>query len=128
MAIRVVRAETARRTICVVLATLMACLPSMNLLAETDAEQQAGGRQPKADATNGKIDTTYVTPSAVMMAVLRPAQLMKSKAGEMLPVEVATAAGIKYLGIDPASVEEVTCFVDPSNPMVPNYAFTLEFV
>ena len=46
----------------------------------------------------------------------------------MLPVEVATAAGLKYLGIDPADVEEATGFVDASNPMVPNYGLTLKFV
>ena len=48
------------------------------------------------------IDTTYIAPGAVALVVLRPAQLMKSSMGEMLPVEVATAAGLKYLGIDPA--------------------------
>jgi hypothetical protein len=105
----------------------MVCLPSLRLLAETNAAQ-AGPKQDQAGAAAAKIDTTYVTETAAAVAVLRPAQLMKSKAGEMLPIEVATAAGTKYLGIDPASVEEVTCFVDPSNPLVPNYAFTLKFV
>jgi type II secretory pathway pseudopilin PulG len=126
VAIRVVTAADAQRAICFLLAMLMACLPSMNLLAETSAAQ-AGVKPAKPAATSGKIDTTYVTSTAVVMAVLRPAQLMKSKAGEMLPVEVATAAGMTYLGINPANVEEVTFFVDPSNPMVPNYAFTLKF-
>jgi hypothetical protein len=127
MAILIARVETARRTLCVVLATLMACLPSVNSCAETNAAS-TGAKSDKLFAASGKIDTTYVTPGAVMIAVVRPSQLMKSKAGEMLPVEVATAAGIKYLGIDPANVEEATFFVDPSNLMVPNYGFTLKFV
>ena len=42
--------------------------------------------------------------------------------------KLPTAAGLKYLGIDPADVEEATGFVDASNPMVPNYGLTLKFV
>jgi hypothetical protein len=109
-----------------VLATLTACLPSMNLLAEINAAQGAA-KPAKAAASGGKIDTTYVSPTAFVMAVLRPAQLMKSKVGEMLPIEVATAAGMKNLGVDPAKVEEITFFVDLTNLEVPNYAFTLKF-
>ena len=127
MRVRVLRAGFVQRLICVVLAASMASSPSLNLLAQTNARAQPAG-QPKAAAPAGMIDTTYVTPGAVAMAVLRPAQLMKSKAGEMLPVEVATAAGLKYLGIDPANVEEATAFLDASNPMVPNYGLTLKFV
>jgi hypothetical protein len=77
----------------------MASAPSLNVLAEVN-EVQPKVRQPKPAAPSGMIDTTCVTPGAVIMAVLRPAQLMKSKAGEMLPVELATAAGPKYLGHD----------------------------
>src|SRR6478672_7650792 len=127
MELQALKAGFMQRLICVVLAASTACSPSLNLLAQTNATVQPAD-QPKAAAPAGMIDTTYVTPGAVALAVLRPAQLMKSKAGEMLPVEVATAAGLKYLGIDPANVEEATGFLDASNPMVPNYGLTLKFV
>src|SRR5689334_13306343 len=91
----------AQRLICVVLAAAMASSPSMNLLAETGSATPPA-MPPNAPAAANGIDTTYVTQGAVAMVVLRPAQLMKSTMGQLLPVEVATAAGIKYLGIDPA--------------------------
>ncbi|HVT26678.1 MAG TPA: DUF1559 domain-containing protein [Lacipirellulaceae bacterium] len=47
---------------------------------------------------------------------------------ELLPTEVATAAGLKSLGIDPANVEEATAFVDPTNPAAPNYGLAIKFV
>src|SRR4051812_21507814 len=126
MATCVIKAGFVRQAICIFLAALMASAPSVNLIAETNAGQRTDG-QAKPPAPLTSIDTTYLTPGAVVMAVVRPAQLMKSKAGEMLPVEVATAAGLKYLGIDPVNVEEATGFLDASNPMMPNYGLTLKF-
>ena len=47
---------------------------------------------------------------------------------EMLPREVASAAGLKYLGFDPADVDEAIAFVDMSNPAAPPaYGLTLKF-
>jgi hypothetical protein len=41
---------------------------------------------------------------------------------------VATAAGLKYLGFDPADVEEVLAFVDQINPMAPpEYGLVMKF-
>ena len=56
------------------------------------------------------MDTSYVLPRAVALVVLRPAQLFKAPMAEWLPTEVATAAGLKYLGFDPAEVDEVVAF------------------
>ena len=123
----VFKAGFVQRLICVLLAASMASSPCVNLSAQTNNSQPTAN-QTKPAAPAGMIDTTYVTPGAVAMAVLRPAQLMKSKTGQMLPVEVATAAGLKYLGIDPANVDEANGFVDASNPMMPSYGLTLKFV
>jgi hypothetical protein len=119
-----------QRAICILLAMSMAASPSMNVLAQTGgAEQPApAATQPAADAATAKIDTKYVMPGTVALAVLRPAQIMKSPMSELLPTEVATAAGIKYLGMDPAQVEEVIGFIDMSNPTMPNYGVTFKFV
>jgi hypothetical protein len=65
------------------------------------------------------IDTTYVSPNAIAIVVLRPAQIMTAPMAELLPTEVATAAGLKYLGFDPSDVEEVSAFVDQINPAAP---------
>jgi hypothetical protein len=113
----------AKRLICVVLAFSMATGPSMILQAQVNTKVAA-----PADARTGTIDTTHIPPGAAVVAVLRPAQLMNSPASELLPVEVATAAGLKHLGIDPAKVAEVTASVDPSNPSMPSYVVALKFI
>jgi hypothetical protein len=125
MAIRIPVYGPVQRLICMVLAASMASAPSMNLWAQINGTVQVTV-QTKAPAPVGMIDTTYVTPGAVALAVLRPAQLMKSRMGELLPVEVATAAGLKYLGIDPANVEEVTGFIEVSNPTLPTFGITIK--
>jgi hypothetical protein len=78
-------------------------------------------------ASAGKLDTTFVAPTAAVVAVIRPAQIMASPLGQVFPVEVATAAGMQYLGVDPANVEEVVGFLDLANPMMPAYGVTIKF-
>jgi hypothetical protein len=51
--------------------------------------------------------------------VLRPAQFLAAPVAELLPKEVATAAGLQHLGFDPATVEEVVLFVGQINMMGP---------
>jgi len=115
-----------RQLICVVLAVAMAVGPSASAWAQSPPAPPTGTAQPVA-APGGASDTTYVTPSAAAVVVVRPAQFMKSQAAEFLPVEVATAAGLKYANVDPANIEEATAFVDLANPMAPNYGVTLKF-
>jgi type II secretory pathway pseudopilin PulG len=123
----VVHARNQRQLLCVILAVTMAIGPSLNVLAQTSAAPPV--TKPSADAgSSATIETKYVTPNAAAIVVLRPAQIMKSPMSEMLPVEVATAAGLKYLGIDPANVEEALAFVDLSNPVAPAYGLTLKLV
>jgi prepilin-type processing-associated H-X9-DG protein len=128
MTSRVIRTGSWQRIICVVLAVTMAVGPSLNVVAQTTTTETAPVKttQPVAAAA-GTIDTKYITPGASAVVVLRPAQLMKSPLAEMLPVEVATAAGLKYLGVDPANVEEVVAFVDLANPTAAMYGVTLKF-
>ena len=62
-------------------------------------------------APSGGIDTTYVAPSAVALIALRPAQIMAAPIAELLPKEVATAAGMEFAGVDPAGIDEVVLFI-----------------
>jgi hypothetical protein len=68
-----------------------------------------------------------VASNASILVVLRPAQIMTSPVAQMLPTEVATAAGRQYLGIDPADVDEVVLFGDPSNMLAPSYGAVFKF-
>src|SRR5690349_5678491 len=98
-----------RKILCNVLALVMASAPSMAAVAQgygavqavrqrVSGLQQAPGSQgpethavpesvPSAAPTSselvsGKLDTTYVSPTAAVIAVLRPAQLMASPLGQ----------------------------------------------
>ncbi|HEX5471711.1 MAG TPA: DUF1559 domain-containing protein [Lacipirellulaceae bacterium] len=119
-----------QRSICVVLAISMVVGPALEVWAQNSSAKPPASpaSQPAPAAPAAPIDTTYIAPGATALVVLRPAQLMKSPIGEFLPTEVATAAGLKYLGLDPANVEEATAFVDTSNPAMPNYGVAIKFV
>ena len=70
-------------------------------------------------ANGAKLDTGFVSPNASVLLVIRPAQLMKSPLGQIFPVEVASAAGMKYAGFDPIDVDEAVAFLDMTNPVAP---------
>jgi len=75
-----------------------------------------------------RIDASYVPTDAQAVIAFRPAQIMSSPTTAMLPVEVASAAGIKHLGFDPAKVDEVVAYVklSPESPL-PEYGILLKF-
>jgi mono/diheme cytochrome c family protein len=63
------------------------------------------------ETASGMIDTTYVAPNAIALIVLRPAQILAAPIAELLPKEVAAAAGMQYAGVDPTGIEEVVLFI-----------------
>ena len=153
MNLRMLSASRLFRFLCVMLAVVMATSPSASVIAQTNAAQQAvrqrvqgisrGGeaaqsqpRQPQrtggdqtlvAEASAGMIDTTYVSPTAVALISLRPAQILKHQMAEMLPTEVASAAGMKYLGFDPADVDEVIASGEINPQGAPEWAVVVKF-
>jgi hypothetical protein len=149
MTFRMLPAGPLRRSICVVLAITMAVAPSVNVLAQgavqavrqrvqglggTPSEEHPpspgpvpGEFAPPPYSPAGNIDTTYIAPSAAVILIVRPAQIMSAPLAELLPTEVASAAGLTYLGIDPATVDEVVAFLDLSNPAGPAYGVTIKF-
>jgi type II secretory pathway pseudopilin PulG len=134
------------QSICLLLAFVMATSPSASALAEqpirnvegTD-KTMAGPEAPKqlqrsggdttllASPEVGRLDLTYVSPQAVVVVTLRPHQLLTSPALAMAPIEVASAAGLEYLGNDPADVEQVTVFSELPLGGPPNYGIVLKF-
>ncbi len=44
---------------------------------------------------------TLITPDSVAMISVQPALMAKSKSMQRLPLEVISAAGLEYIGIDP---------------------------
>lgn len=154
MAIRSVRARWMHRLLCPLLAFAVAAAPSVWAMAQSNAAAMAvrqrvqgleGGpgapaqesppqrEAPAPGATlpgqpaPGMIDTRFISPNAAIVVVLRPAQIMAAPIAQMFPVEVATAAGLQYLGFDPAQIDEIVAFAEMSNPTAPAYGVTFKF-
>jgi hypothetical protein len=154
MKMQLFNAGPSRRFLCAILGLVMAIAPSVWAVAQGFGAVQAvrqrvsglergpeapPGEVPPAPGpgapgqpgypgpTAGKLDTTYVSPTASALLVIRPAQLMASPMAQVFPIEVASAAGLKYLGIDPVDVEEALAFVDMSNPIAPAFGVTVKF-
>lgn len=153
MKTRVLDAGRFRRVLCVVLAGTMATAPSTSLIAQTNAAAMAvrqrvegldrgpGAAPPPTSSPDappqsppgpplpaaGKIDTRYISQNSAVVVVLRPSQILASPIAQVFPVEVVSAAGLKFLGFDPLEIEEVIAFSEPFNPAAPAYGATLKF-
>lgn len=85
------------RHLCVLLACVMFLAPAAALRAE---------EQPT-------IARSFLTQQSVVAASLKPKRVLTNPANAMLPIEVAKAAGEKYLGMDPANIERAVLVVEP---------------
>lgn len=83
--------------VCVLLAFAMFLAPAAALRAE---------EQPT-------ISRSFLTQQAVVAASLKPKRVLTNPANALLPIEVAKAAGEKYLGMDPANIERAVLVVEP---------------
>jgi hypothetical protein len=153
MANRMRSSRLYRRCMCLVVAIAMANAPSASLWAQTNAAQQAVRQRverygpyeyvptesregvppseygpPSTDPNAARWETSFVSPSASAVLVIRPSQILNSPNSELLPKEVATAAGMQHLGFDPAEVEEIVAYVEMPNPLALSYAVTIRFI
>lgn len=142
-----------QRILCVVLVLAIAPGSTTSVFAQTNAAAMAvrqraeglqggpeGGQAPTsspegpppaqpgfAGPAAGKLDTRYVSPNAAIVAVLRPSQILASPIAQVFPIEVVSAAGLKFLGFDPTQMEEVIAFSGPFNPAALAYGVTIKF-
>ncbi len=100
-----------RRTIVWVLVAAMCYSPSIVFAQQTATSESVAGE------SKAKIDVSFISPSAAAAVVLYPRHVLTAPSMEMLPTEVITAAGKKFLGIDPLEVEQVVAMVEaPQQP------------
>jgi hypothetical protein len=79
--------------------------------AQPSGTAPSTGAQPTRPSTAvARIDVTYLPSDPVAVIALRPKQFLTSANAALLPTEVASAAGKKYFGFDPATIEEVVAF------------------
>jgi hypothetical protein len=63
------------------------------------------------------VDLSYVPADAFAALVLHPRRVLTAPNMQLLPIEIVTAAGKKYLGFDPVDVESVVVVVEPPTPL-----------
>jgi hypothetical protein len=123
------RRSSSHRFLCLLLASLTLAGPATPLAAQQPArktQRLPAATQPAATSqapAAAKLELSYVVPDAAVAAVYRPAQLLKSSAMEMFPVEVLQAAMLKQTGLDPLKAEQVVVSYSP--PM--NYSAVVRF-
>ena len=140
------------RCVRLALAVVMAAAPPASLFAQTNAAQQAVRQRverygpyeyvpmddresaptseyatPSTPSNAGGTDTSFVSPAASAVLVIRPSQILNSPNSELFPKEVITAAGVQLLGFDPAEVEEIVACVEMPNPLAFSYAVAIRF-
>jgi hypothetical protein len=95
---------------------------------QVSAEGPVSSSPSAGAAVPGKLDTRYISSNAAAVIVLRPAQILASPIAQVFPVEVASAAGLSYIGFDPAEMEEVIAFAQPSTASpIPDFGVTFKF-
>ena len=134
--------------LCGLLAIVMATTPSLTAVAQqppgnvttpTDQRSADPTKPPEklqrgasdttllAASDVGKFDLGYISPQAIVVAAIRPRQLLTSPALALTPVEVVAAAGLEYLGYDPADFDQVTIFSELPLGGPPNYGVIVKF-
>jgi hypothetical protein len=101
------------KMICWVLVAVMGCSPMMAYA------QPPASASNSASAANAKIDLGYITPKTAAAVVAYPNRVLATPGMEMLPLEVFTAAGKKFLGFDPLDVEQIMAIAEAPQTMPP---------
>jgi len=82
--------------------------------------------QAPASATRPAVSEAFLTPEAVVAVSLRPRQVLTNPALAMLPIEVAQAAGEKYLGMDATNIVRAIVVGEAPMGAKPYYAVVLQ--
>ncbi|MGI9456774.1 MAG: hypothetical protein ACR2NU_09440, partial [Aeoliella sp.] len=68
------------------------------------------------------VGQAFLTPQSVVALSVRPKQILTNPALALLPIEVAQAAGEKYLGMDAANIVRAIVVGEPPLGTTPYYA------
>ncbi|MEM6330147.1 MAG: DUF1559 domain-containing protein [Planctomycetota bacterium] len=86
----------------------------------------AQAQTPSAPASPAPAGADYLTPASVAVVSLKPGQVLTNPALAMLPVEVAEAAGEKFLGMKATDIRRVVAVGEAPMGMVMFYAVAIE--
>ncbi|WP_182867773.1 DUF1559 domain-containing protein [Stieleria mannarensis] len=82
--------------------------------------------QPALAQTAEKLSTEYVPDDAVAAVYLSPRQILTSPDWKLAPIEVAQAAGLQYVGVDPLNIDDIKIVVGMPGPMGPQAGAAIE--
>lgn len=108
--------------LCLTLALSTAFAPSIGIAQEAAARPAA-----KASAADSSVNLEYVVPSAVVVLIAKPEQILKSSAAELFPIEVLQAALLQETGLDPLEANELVVSVSPPIAGPPSYSLLATF-
>ncbi|WP_197455290.1 DUF1559 domain-containing protein [Stieleria neptunia] len=77
--------------------------------------------------TAEKLSSQYIPDDAVAAGFLSPRQMLTSPEWELAPIEVAQAAGMQYVGVDPLNIDDVKVIVGMPGPMGPQAGAVIQF-
>lgn len=106
--------------LCLTLALSTAFAPSIGIAQEAAA-------RPEAKASESSANLEYVVPSAVIVLIAKPEQILKSSAAELFPIEVLQAALLQQTGLDPLEANELVVSVSPPIAGPPSYSLLATF-
>lgn len=76
--------------------------------------------------TAEKLSNQYIPDDAVAAGFLSPRQMLTSPEWKLAPIEVAQAAGMQYVGVDPLNIDDVKVIVGMPGPMGPQAGAVFE--
>jgi type II secretory pathway pseudopilin PulG len=79
--------------------------------------QEPAAKTAATGAAATAVDLSYVPGDAFAALVFHPRRVLTAPNMQLLPIEIASAAGKKYLGFDPVEVESVVVVVEPPSPL-----------
>ncbi len=103
-----------RKTLCSIAACWLCW--TVSLLPSTASAQTAE-----------KLSNQYIPDDAVAAGFLSPRQMLTSPEWELAPIEVARAAGMQHVGVDPLNVTDIKIIVGMPGPMGPQAGAVFEF-
>ncbi len=85
--------------------------PIASLQAQTTTPAQITVAAQATTATKPK--ASVMTSQSVAVLRLSPRRVLTSPAAELWPIEVATAAGLEHVGLDPVDIEQIEIVIEP---------------
>lgn len=108
------------------LAVAMLLVPLATAQAQTRVATTASSDSSSVRDKAARAWRPFLTPQSILAVRILPQQILRKPALAMMPLEVATAAGEKYIGMDPKNIVQGLAVVESPFGTIPYYAVFLQ--